>query len=113
MLIISRNKQKNKVQYAFTPLQTIQDNDQGIGEPLLPTPYSTLRTTPSNQVPIEKWYIVHKSSIDDIIDTYLETFNNFIDKSLKYSVSIDEYEFRQRMIRVLYNTSQSKYKNFI
>ena len=107
MLIISR--QNNKIHYAYQPSSNtdIQSNQYSL------PPLPLVNRTPLHQVPLNKWYIVNRYIVDNIIDTYIEAFYNFLDKTPRYNVYLDEYQFQNFMIKSLYNSSQNKNKKFI
>jgi hypothetical protein len=106
-MIISR--QNNKIHYTYQPLSNtyLHSNKYSL------SPVPLINRTPLHQVPIHKWYIVNKYVVDHIIDTYVKTFYDFLDETPRYNVYLDEYQFRECMIKNLYNSSQNKNKNFI
>lgn len=106
MLIISR--QNNKVHYSYeTPTKRLSYT----GLSLAPIPIVNKRSI--NEVPLGKWYIVHKDVIDQIIDLFIDTFYDFTENISRYKINFNEDEFRWQMIKSLYNSSQSKNKYFI
>lgn len=110
MMIITR--QNNKVHYAYQqPSNTNTHSSSKSKCKLLPLPL--VNRTPIRQVSIHKWYIVNRDVVDHIIDKYIETFYDFLDRTPRYNVYLDEYEFRECMIRKIYNSSQNKNKNLI
>lgn len=108
MMIISR--QHNKIHYTYQPSSNTQSSYTSKWS--LP-PLPSINRTPLHQVSLHKWYIVNRNIVDHIIDTYIETFYGFLDKTPRYNVYLDEYEFRECMIKNLYNSSQNKNKTFI
>lgn len=107
MLIISR--QNNKIHYTYQPSSNTQIRTNQYS--LAPIPL--VNRTPLYHVPLSKWYIVNRDIVDHIIDTYIETFYDFLDETPRYNVSLDEYMFREYMIKNLYNSSQNKNKKLI
>lgn len=107
MMIISR--QNNKIHYTYQPSNTQLSYANKWSLPPLPL----INRTPLYQVSLHKWYIVNRNIVDHIIDTYIETFYDFLDKTPRYNACLDEYEFRESMIKNLYNSSQNKNKQFI
>jgi hypothetical protein len=105
MLIISR--QNNKINYTYQPSSTKHSNQY------LLAPIPLVNRTPLHHVPINKWYIVNRDVVDHIIDTYIETFYAFLDETPRYNVYLDEYHFRECMIKNLYSSSQNKDKSLI
>lgn len=110
MLIISR--QNNKVHYSYQPSSNTHTLSNKRNTCSLP-PVPLVNRTPLYHVPLDKWYVVNGDVIDDIIDTYIEAFYDFLDKTPKYSVYLDECQFRECMINNLYKSSQNKNKKLI
>lgn len=103
-------RQNNSIQYAFEPYpihKTIAsvNTEQSILHP-------TIRTEP-NCVRMDKWYIANNVLIGDIVDAYINSFNDFVSTHPKYMVQMDEQEFRKQMIKKLYHASESRKKNFV
>lgn len=107
MLIISR--QNNKIHYTYQPLDNVHIHSNKFSLPPIPL----VNRTSLHQVPLTKWYVVNKDVVDHIIDTYIETFYDFIYERPRYNVQLDDNKFREYMIRNLYKSSQNRNKNFI
>jgi hypothetical protein len=106
MLIISR--QNNKVHYSYeTPPKRLSYS----GLSLAPIPIVKRRSI--NEVSIDKWYVIQKEFVDQVIDLFIETFYDFTEIITRYKINFNENEFRGQMIKSLYNSSQSKNKYFI
>lgn len=106
MLYIRR--QNGKVKYAFEP--AFQSRTDDICS--LPCPHKAIHAK-SDRVPIEKWYIVHRQYIDDIVDIYVSKLEDIASSHPKYIVHIDTEELRLQLIEKLYLASQSKNKSFV
>ena len=107
MLIISR--QNNLIHYSYRAPPAMKQQSYDICLP--PIPRVNRRSI--HDVSIDKWYIVHKNDVDQIIDTLIDTFYKFIETSSRYNIYFNEEEFRDHMIRTLYNSSQNKNKFLI
>jgi hypothetical protein len=106
MLIISRQNNKVHYSYEMSPKRLSYS-----GLSLAPIPIVNRRSI--NEVSIDKWYIVQKDVIDQIIDLFIETFYDYTGTITRYKYYFNENEFRNQMIKNLYNSSQSKNKYFI
>jgi hypothetical protein len=107
MLIIKRHN--NKTQYAYQPVDEKVNSSTNLTY-IYPTPVISKNI---HDVSIDKWMVVNSEVINSIIDLYIQTFQNFIEKNPRYSVHLDEDAFSRRMIKKLYNSSQNKNKHFI
>jgi hypothetical protein len=67
-----------------------------------------------NVLPIDLWYNLHKNKINEIVDYYVDKLSNMhVNSPHTYNVVFNEHIFRHNMIILLYQTSQSKCKNFV
>lgn len=103
-------RQNNSIQYAFEPYpihKTIAsfNVEHSILRPTIGTKPSCVR--------MDKWYIANNVLIGDIIDAYITCFNDFVSTHPKYTVQMDEHEFRKQMVKKLYHASESRKKNFV
>lgn len=110
MMIISR--QNNNIHYTYQPSTNTQVHSSNINK-CTSSPLPFINRTPLHQIPLHKWYIVNREVVEHIVDTYIETLYNFLDKTPRYNVYVDEHMFRESMIKNLYNSSQNKNKHFI
>jgi hypothetical protein len=109
MLVIKR--QNGKSCYAYDPTMKPQSRTSS-KYPQVTTlvPRVALCTS---LVPIQKWYVVHKDIIDEIITGYVSRFHEYSMDNHQFFVHFDENRFAEQMIRKIYFSSQSRKKMFI
>lgn len=99
-------RRNNIIEYAFEPHTSQQyDNIHLMPRPSIHTNQKCVR--------MDKWYIANHVVIDGIIDTYITKFQEFVSTHPKYTVQMDEHQFRTQLLKKLYNASESRKKSFV
>lgn len=97
MLVIKRVN--GQVKYAFDPAAKVKiDIDQ---TPILVPKLSK----PRHKKDVSTWYHEHSSSVDSIIDSYIELYSDTVEQNKKYMCVLDELTFSDIMIHKLYSKS--------
>lgn len=105
MLIIKR--QNNEVRYGYVHSPTKQQ-DNKISSPPLPV-------LPRNKklLPFDTWYSKYSMIVDEVTNLYLDTLQEFLEQTERFTCHINEAQFKSGMKRLLYKTSYNNHSKFI
>jgi hypothetical protein len=103
-----------RIKYSYQP-HNIISSQSSITKDMLqlaPLPYVHFTDATTRKIKPQQWYNKHCHHVDNIIDILLEAFHAFLETHPIYQVQFNELHFRQVMVKSLYNTSFSAFKNF-
>ena len=100
---------KGSIKYTYKPKKQNNLSNYEISC-LPPIPYIQ---QPSTKIALQKWYYRYYKHVDEITDSFLEVFYNFVEANPWYNVQFDEQRFRETMLYTLYNTSYNTDKQYV